>query len=140
MHRRSRASGTDGGDEAAPRDPYGLALRWLGQRELSALQVRQRLARRGVAAEHIDPVVDRLVADGALNESRMALAAARLETIIKGRGPGRTRQKLRALGLPPEVADAAMATAMADVDVDTLLERALERRLRRLPSGPPDRA
>ena len=34
-----------------------------------------------------------------LDESRMARAAARLETVIAGRGPARARQKLQALGL-----------------------------------------
>ncbi len=103
-------------------------------------QIRQRLSRRGVAAEAIDEVVTRLVATGVLDERRMALAAARLETVIRGRGPSRTRQKLRALGLPDEAAEAAVTATLADVDLDALLDRALETRLRRLPSGPLDHA
>lgn len=70
----------------------------------------------------------------------MALAAARLETVIRGRGPGRTRQKLRALGLPDAAATAAMDATLADVDLDALLDRALELKLRKTPAGALDQA
>ena len=140
MRRRSRASAADGGPLEPPADPYGLALGWLGLRELSARQVRQRLARRGVSADDVDATITRLTANGVLDERRMALAAARLETVIRGRGPARTRQKLRALGLPDGASDAAMAATLADVDVDALLDRALEIKLRKVPAGALDQA
>ena len=140
MRRRSRASAADGGPLEPPADPYGLALGWLGLRELSARQVRQRLARLGVPGPDIDTTLERLVANGVLDERRMALAAARLETVIRGRGPARTRQKLRALGLPDAASDAAMTATLADVDVDALLDRALEIKLRKVPAGALDQA
>ena len=141
MRRKSRASATDGGGAPEPpADPYSLALAWLGLRELSARQVRRRLARRNVAASDIDVIIDRLVASGALDERRMALAAARLETVIRGRGPSRTRQKLRALGLPDAASDAALAATLADVDVEAVLDRALDIRLRKVPAGALDQA
>ncbi len=140
MRRRSRASAADGGPPAPPADPYGLALGWLGLRELSARQVQQRLARRGVAPTDIDAVIARLTANGVLDEARMALAAARLETVIRGRGPARTRQKLRALGLPDAATSAALEATLADVDLDALLDRALEIRLRKAPAGALDQA
>jgi regulatory protein len=140
VRRRSRASAADGSPPEPPADPYGLALGWLGLRELSARQVRQRLARRGVLAPDIDATLDRLMANGVLDERRMALAAARLETVIRGRGPTRTRQKLRALGLPDAASDAAMTATLADVDVDALLDRALELKLRKVPAGTLDQA
>ncbi len=141
MRQRSRASAADrGAPPEPPADPYGLALGWLGTRELSARQVRQRLSRRGVTAPDIDETIARLTANGALDEQRMALAAARLETVIRGRGPARTRQKLRALGLPDAASEAAMTATLADVDVDALLDRALEVKLRRVPAGALDQA
>ncbi|HUU33207.1 MAG TPA: RecX family transcriptional regulator [Vicinamibacterales bacterium] len=106
----------------------------MGLRELSARQVRQRLARRGVLPADIDSAIERLTAIGVLDEARMALAAARLETVIRGRGPARTRQKLRALGLPDATSEAAIGATLADVDVDALLDRALETKLRRAPA------
>lgn len=141
MRRKSPASGTERRRAPTPpADPYALALAWLSQRELSATQVRARLRRRGVPDADIATVVDRLTATGALDERRMAVAAVRLETSIRGRGPARARQKLRALGVPDATATEALASAMADVDVTALLDRALDRRLARLPDGPLDRA
>ena len=141
MRQRSRGSAADrGGPPEPPADPYGLALGWLGARELSARQVRQRLTRRGVAPSDVDETVARLTANGALDEQRMALAAARLETVIRGRGPARTRQKLRALGLPDSASKAAIAATLADVDVDALLDRALDIKLRKTAAGGVDQA
>jgi SOS response regulatory protein OraA/RecX len=119
------------GRRALAGDPYTLALQWLSVRELSARQLRQRLTRREVPAEAIDAVLVRLRQSGVLDESRMARAAARLETSIKGRGPARTRQKLKALGLGDDDIAQAIDAALEDVDVATLLDRALEKRLRR---------
>ena len=45
-----------GGRRRPPADPYTLALHWLSLRELSARQLRQRLARRDVEAAAIDAV------------------------------------------------------------------------------------
>lgn len=140
MRLRSRASAAESGPSEPPADPYGLALGWLGLRELSARQVRQRLARRGVPVPDIDFTLERLIANGVIDERRMALAAARLETVIRGRGPARTRQKLRALGLPDAASNAAMTATLAEVDVDALLDRALEIKLRKVPAGALDQA
>ena len=109
-------------------------------RELSKLQVRQRLRRRGVDAEVAEEIVTWLVELGALNEERLALAAARRETAIRGRGPLRARLALKALGLSDATVQTALDTTLAQVDVDALLERAVDRRLRGQPAGPLDRA
>jgi len=132
--RKSRASAADR-PALSQADARALALGWLGLRELSRAQVRQRLARRGVEAAVIDSILDDLVALGALDEARLARAAARLETTIKGRGPARTRARLKSLGLPAATVDAAVEATLEDVDLDALLDRALEKRLRGLPPG-----
>lgn len=132
--RKSRAS-------AADRPPLtaaaarGLALAWLGQRELSRQQVRDRLVRRGLDGDAASALVDELTERGLLDDERVARAAARRETAIKGRGPARTRATLKALGLPAAVIDTAVDAALDDIDADTLLERALARRLRGQPAG-----
>ena len=134
MRPRSRASAAESGGRrrrTPVADPYTLALQWLSLRELSARQLRQRLGRREVDAAAIDAVIARLQASGVLDESRMARAAARLETVIRGRGPARARQKLRALGLADADVERALDAALEDVDVATLLDRALDKRLRR---------
>ncbi len=134
MPRKSRASAADR-DPLTAAEARTLALGWLGLRELSKAQVRQRLRRRGVDADTADTIIASLVELGALNEERLARAAARLETSIKGRGPARTRAKLKALGLPSATVEAAVEATLADVDLDALLDRALEKRLRGLPAG-----
>ena len=108
-------------------------------RELSKAQVRQRLRRRGAAPEVADEVVASLVELGALNEGRLALAAARRETAIRGRGPVRARLALKALGLDDAIVEAALAATLEHVDVEALLDRALEKRLRGVAAGPLDR-
>lgn len=109
-------------------------------RELSKLQVRQRLRRRGVDAEVAEEIVAWLVDLGAVNEERLALAAARRETAIRGRGPVRARLALKALGLGDATVQAALETTLAQVDVEALLERAIDKRLRGQPAGKLDRA
>lgn len=109
-------------------------------RELSKAQVRQRLRRRGVEPEVADDIITSLVALGALNEDRLALAAARRETAIRGRGPARARLALKALGLGDDTVNTALDATLAQVDVEALLDRALDKRLRGVPAGPLDRA
>lgn len=109
-------------------------------RELSKAQVRQRLRRRGVDAEVAETIIASLVELGALNEDRLALAAARRETAIRGRGPARARLALKALGLGDDTVNTALDATLAHVDVDALLDRALDKRLRGVPEGPLDRA
>ncbi|MBP7779451.1 MAG: RecX family transcriptional regulator [Acidobacteria bacterium] len=139
MPRKSRDSETER-PPLTSNQARTLALSWLGLRELSKAQVRQRLRRRGVAPDVVDEVIASLVDVGALNEERLALAAARRETAIRGRGPVRARMALRALGLGEATVDAALAAALEQVDVEALLDRALDKRLARVGAGPLDRA
>ncbi len=67
------------------------------------------------------------------------MAAARRETAIRGRGPVRARLALRALGLDDAIVEAALAATLEHVDVEALLDRALEKRLRGVAAGPLDR-
>lgn len=117
-------------------DAYTQALSWLARRELSESQVRSRLARRGVAAEDIDDAVDRLRRDRALDDRRVALAAARSAVTLKGRGPARVRRDVEALGIDRALARAAVEEVFGEVDQASLLDRALTRRWPRV--GVPD--
>ncbi len=97
--------------------------------------MRQRLLRRGLDAGSADSLLDDLASRGVLDDERVARAAARRETAIKGRGPSRTRATLKALGLPSAAIEQAVDAALEEVDADTLLERALAKRLRGQPAG-----
>ena len=128
MRRPSQRS--RGSENSGPPDAYTTALVLLGRRELSTVQLRTRLARRGCRPDDIDTVIDRLTADRTLDDHRVARAAARLEAGIRGRGAARVRQRLAGLGLAPDVVAQALADTFSEVDQAALLDQALARRLR----------
>lgn len=102
----------------------------LSARELSEAQLRTRLKRREIDAEDIDEAIARLKADRTLNDRRVALAIARLESAIKHRGRSRVLQKIRQAGIDDEIAEDAVREVFEEVDENALLNRAFERRLR----------
>ncbi len=111
-------------------DAYTVALTLLSARELSETQLRARLARRQFDPDDIDAAVARLTADRTLDDRRVALALARMESAIKHRGRARVIQKVRQAGISAALADEAVREVFEDVDEGELLARALERRLR----------
>ena len=111
-------------------DAYTLALTLLSARELSETQLRARLARRQCDAQAIEKTVSRLKGDGTLNDKRVALALARMESAIKHRGRARVIQKVRQAGIDSDTAEAAVDEVFEEVDESALLDRALDRRLR----------
>jgi regulatory protein len=111
-------------------DAYTVALTLLSARELSESQLRARLARRKIESDDINRAVDRLKADGTLNDRRVARAIARMESEIKHRGRARVIQKIRQAGIDSDTAEDAVREVFEEVDEDALLERAMERRLR----------
>jgi len=111
-------------------DAYTVALTLLSARELSESQIRARLKRRKFDADDIDSAVSRLKETRTLNDRRVALAIARMESSIKRRGRARVIQKIRQAGIDGETADDAVREVFQDVDENDLLDQALERRLR----------
>lgn len=87
------------------------------------------LRRRGFDRDAIEAAVDRLQREGALDDSRTARVHARRAARVTHRGPLRAEREIAALGIAPEVAHAAVAEAYAEHGVQTVLERALARRL-----------
>jgi SOS response regulatory protein OraA/RecX len=117
-------------DELTPAAARALVLRWLGQRELTVSQARQRLQRRHYDPQSIGTTLEALAAEGLLDDNRAARARARHDVAIKRRGPGRVLRQVQALGVDRDVARAAVADAFADIDQEALLADALDRRLR----------
>ena len=116
-------------------DAYTAALTLLSARELSESQLRARLIRRKLAPDDIDVAIDRLKADGTLDDRRVARALARLESGIRHRGRARVIQKIRQAGIGADVAEDAVKDVFADIDEDELLANALDRRLRGKAAG-----
>lgn len=111
-------------------DAFTTALTWLSARELSEAQIRTRLRRREFEADDIDSAINRLKADRTINDKRVALAIARMESAIKGRGRARVIQKVRQAGIKDETAEDAVREVFEEVDEDALFDRAFQRRLR----------
>jgi regulatory protein len=109
---------------------YLEALRLLARRELSEAQLRQRLARRGHNPESIDTVIARLKADRSIDDTRVAEVIARSETGLRKRGPHRVRRRIETAGISAATAREVVDAAFRDIDYDTLMKAALEKRLR----------
>jgi regulatory protein len=124
------AKGDVPGAKGAVPDAFTLALTLLSMRELSEAQLRARLKRRQIDDADIDATVSRLKADRTINDRRVALAIARIESHIKHRGRARIIQKIRQAGIDGDTAEDAVTEVFEDVDENAVLDRAFERRLR----------
>ena len=111
-------------------DAYTTALTLLSARELSEAQLRTRLKRRQLDEDDIDAAVTRLKEDRTLNDRRVALAIARMESAIKHRGRSRVIQKIRQAGINSDTAEDAVREVYEEVDEEALLDQAIKRKLR----------
>lgn len=111
-------------------DAYTTALTWLSRRELSAAQVRTRLERRKFSAAEIDEAVAKLATERILDDRRVALAAARREGDVRGRGRRRALQRLQQLGVSASVAKDAVDEVFTEIDESAQLQRAIDKKLR----------
>ena len=109
---------------------YLEGLKMLARRELSEMQVRQRLARKGHEPQAIDEAVERLRAERALDDVRVAEAIARTETSIRRRGKARVRMQIERAGIAKETAKRAVDEVFGAIDDGALLQSSLTKRLR----------
>jgi regulatory protein len=109
---------------------YLEGLKMLARRELSEVQVRQRLARKGHQSQAIDEAVERLRAERALDDTRVAEAIARTETSIHRRGKVRVRLQIERAGISKETAKRAVDDVFGTIDDGALLQSSLTKRLR----------
>jgi regulatory protein len=97
-------------EEPRPRGSARLvALRLLGRRDYTREELRRRLSDRGFPPDEVETALDRLRDDGFQDDARAARAFVRTATGIKGRGPLRIRQELKARGVSAETIAAATA-------------------------------
>ena len=121
---------------------YLDGLKLLGRRELSVAQLRSRLIDRDHPGEETDQAIAKLLDDGALDDRRVARSYARTASKIKGRGRLRVSRELQAMGIAKEVVAEAVAEVFSDLDERTLIDRAIQKKLRggRKPSTLQERA
>jgi regulatory protein len=109
---------------------YAEGLRLLARRELSEAQLRERLARKAFELRDIDDAVARLRRTGALDDLRVATAAARTEALVKRRGRIRIQRHLASLGIASATITRALDEVSSAIDESALIEASLARRLR----------
>jgi regulatory protein len=106
----------------------------LGRRELSEKQVRERLLRRGHGRELVDAAVERLRAERAIDDARVAEAIAHTATVVHRRGKLRVRRQIEQAGIAPATAREAVDGVFETIDSEALIESALSKRLRGRPA------
>ncbi len=111
-------------------DPYIDGLKMLARRELSELQIRQRLARKGHAPDAIEDAIERLRRERAIDDERVAEAIARTETSVRRHGRLRVRMQIERAGIAKATAKQAVDQAFDAIDDDALIESSLSKRLR----------
>ena len=102
----------------------------VARRELSEAQVRQRLTRRQHDPDAVDLAITRLKDEHAIDDQRTAGAIARTETNIKRHGRLRVTRAIEKAGIARATARRAVDEVFSCIDDGTLLETALDRRLR----------
>lgn len=124
---RSRRPNRGGEPQAPPTGtPRLAALRFLGRRDYTAAELVKRLTDRGYPEDDVRTAVERLTADGAIDDRRTAMAHVRTASRIKGRGTVRITRELEARGIPTALIREATATLSADDDrrsIDRFLAR-----------------
>jgi regulatory protein len=90
-------------------DAYELALKALGRKERSSVELAEWLRERGVEEEDVEAVVGRLVELGELDDERFAQRYAEDKRELAGWGAERIRDALLARGVPPDLVEAALA-------------------------------
>ena len=105
----------------------------LGRRDYTSVELSTRLIDRGYPAEDVADAIKNLVADGSVNDARVAAVHVRTSTKVKGRGRLRVKGELMARGLSRQAIDEALS-ALETVEERESLVRILKRK--RYPEKP----
>ena len=107
------------------------ALRLLGRRDYTVFEMRQKLAARGCDPDDVTTTIDALLAEGLLDDRRVASAHLRTAARVKGRGRVRIARELAARGIAADIVDETVAS-LSDEEEASAVERLLVRK--RLPA------
>jgi regulatory protein len=106
---------------ARQEDGYELALKALGRKERTEAELAGWLRERGVDEVELAEVLARLDEAGALDDAEFARRYAADKRELRGWGPDRIAEALRARGVGEE----EVAAALADEGPDAVIGRAL---------------
>jgi regulatory protein len=110
---------------------YEYALNILTARQYTARNLRRKLVQKGFAADDADATIERLIANGLLDDARYAAAFARGKLLGPGASRRRIRQQLYQRGIQNDIADAAIDSAIEDeaIDPDAVVEKDARKKL-----------
>jgi regulatory protein len=111
-----------------------LAYRFLGHRDRTVAEVRDRLTAEGVEPGVVDDAIAELRHQGYLDDARYAQRFVEDRRTIDAWGAERIERRLLAVGVDP----ALIETALDDRDTGEELEAALAVLRRRFPQAPAD--
>jgi regulatory protein len=111
-----------------------VAYRFLGRRDRTVAEVRERLEADGIEAEVVDDAVAELTRQGYLDDARYATRFAEDRRSIDAWGAERIERRLLAVGVDPALVSAALGERGGAEE----LEAALAVLRRRFPHAPTD--
>jgi regulatory protein len=116
-----------------PGSARAAALSLLARRDYTSAELSERLIDRGHTVEDVADALKNLIADGSVNDARVAAAHVRTSTRVKGRGRLRVKGELLARGLSRQAIDEALSALETGDERDALV-RILKRK--RYPERP----
>src|SRR5690242_15230047 len=111
-----------------------VAWQALNRRERTEAELRALLGRKRVAPEDIEAVIGELLASGFVDDARFAERFADDRRRLDGWGAERIEQRLRALGIEPELAGSAAGARGAAGELEAAVD-VLRRRVPRVPEN-----
>jgi regulatory protein len=115
-----------------------LAFRFLGRRDRTVLEVRERLTAEAIEPAVVDDAVDELHHLGYLDDARYARCFAEDRRTIDAWGAERIERRLLAVGVDPAVIAAALGERDANEELEAALA-VLRGRFERAPEHDRDR-
>jgi len=106
------------GQAAAALQTYDRALNMLAFQARSARDLRRKLVQKGEEAAHVDQAIERLVANGLLNDAEYARQLARSKVLGQGASRRRLQQEMFKRGVARDVGAEAIAEVFEDEAVD----------------------
>ena len=107
------------------RTAYNYSLDLLAARAYTERNLKRKLVQKEFDPSEIESALDRLKANGLLDDSKFAANFARQRLVVAGAAIRRTKQELARKGIDAETATQAVNAILEDEPVDT--EASLER-------------
>jgi len=110
---------------------FARAIKLLAAKSRSESEIRERLA-EGADANMVDECILRLKERGWIDDAKFAAGYARHRAGSKGIGRARIARELAVRGVARAAIEQALRAVFEEVNEETLIDRAIEKRMRKL--------